>query len=55
LGKENYYGHPHPETFAVLNKYDITILRTDKRGDIKIVTDGKNLKIINERDSISNF
>lgn len=47
VGKENHYGHPHPETLAVLNKYDINILRTDQKGDIRIISDGNNLSINN--------
>jgi len=45
VGKENRYGHPHQETLAILNKYDIKILRTDEQGDIKIISDGTNLLI----------
>jgi competence protein ComEC len=45
VGKDNGYGHPHQEVLDTLEKYDITVLRTDKDGDIKIISDGKNLKI----------
>jgi len=45
VGKDNSYGHPHQEVLDTLEKYDITVLRTDKDGDIKIISDGKNLKI----------
>ncbi len=41
-GKNNRYGHPYPETLAILKKYDIKVLRTDQDGDIKIVSDGVN-------------
>ncbi len=34
-GKDNSYGHPHKEVLEILEKYDITILRTDEQGDIK--------------------
>jgi competence protein ComEC len=44
-GRENSYGHPHPETLEVLGKYDIIVLRTDLQGDIKIISDGKTLNI----------
>jgi len=43
-GKDNRYGHPHQEVLETLAKYDITILRTDQHSDIKIISDGKNLK-----------
>lgn len=46
-GKDNRYGHPHKETLDTLNKYDISVLRTDQKGDIKISSDGKNLRITN--------
>lgn len=44
-GKGNSYGHPHKEVLEVLAKYGIKILRTDLDGDIKIISDGENLKI----------
>jgi len=40
-GKNNKYGHPHQETLATLKKFDIKILRTDRDGDIKIISDGQ--------------
>jgi competence protein ComEC len=44
VGQNNNYGHPSEQTLDVLEKYDITVLRTDLIGDIKILSDGKNLK-----------
>lgn len=44
-GKNNPYGHPHQETLDTLNKYAISVLRTDQFGDIEIFSDGKNLEI----------
>jgi competence protein ComEC len=41
---ENKYGHPHKETLEILEKYGIRVLRTDLNGDIKIISDGKNIK-----------
>jgi len=43
--KDNPYGHPHQEVLSILKKYGIKIFRTDYHGDIKIFTDGENLKI----------
>lgn len=37
----NMYGHPNCEVLERLNSYGITIFRTDKEGDIKIISDGK--------------
>lgn len=45
--KDNSYGHPHQDVLETLEKYGINILRTDLDGDIKIFSDGKNLKINN--------
>lgn len=44
-GKDNSYGHPHQETLAVLEKYDINIIRTDLNGDIKILCNSQSLKL----------
>lgn len=41
-GKNNRYGHPAQEVLDTLNKYGIRILRTDKDGDVRIISDGKN-------------
>lgn len=41
-GKNNSYGHPHPEILDVLEKYGIKILRADELGDIKVISDGIN-------------
>lgn len=46
-GKDNHYGHPHDEVLAVLEKFAIKVLRTDEDGNIKIVSDGKELQIVN--------
>jgi len=45
VGKNNSYGHPASETLENLNKYGIKVLRTDERGNIKIISDGELLKI----------
>jgi competence protein ComEC len=46
-GEGNPYGHPHPETLETFKKYGINILRTDKNGDIKIISNGVNYEISN--------
>jgi competence protein ComEC len=40
---ENDYGQPHKEALEKLKKFGIRILRTDREGDIKIISDGRNL------------
>ncbi len=42
---ENSYGHPYEEVLSRLEESDIDILRTDEKGDIKIVSDGNNYKV----------
>lgn len=41
VGK-NSFGHPTAEALARLRDSEITILRTDEKGEIEIVSDGKN-------------
>lgn len=41
VGKNNRYGHPNKEVLRVLNNSGVLIKRTDKEGDIEIVSDGK--------------
>ncbi|MFA5355563.1 MAG: ComEC/Rec2 family competence protein [Candidatus Paceibacterota bacterium] len=38
-GAGNSYGHPHPEFLELLEKYGISIFRTDLKGDIKLISD----------------
>lgn len=45
LGKDNSYGHPHREVLKSLSKYTDKVFRTDELGDIKMVSDGKNIRI----------
>jgi len=47
VGRNNRYGHPHPETLGILEKYGIKIFRTDLDGDIKIISDGINYAVSN--------
>jgi len=46
VGEKNTYGHPTPEVLQKLEKFGIKALRTDIDGDIKMESDGKNIKII---------
>lgn len=43
LSENNLYHHPHEATLETLEKYGITVLRTDKEGDIKFFSDGKKI------------
>lgn len=42
---ENSYGHPHPRTLQILSKAQVDILRTDKQGQINIVSDGNTYSL----------
>ncbi|MBQ9760456.1 MAG: MBL fold metallo-hydrolase [Clostridia bacterium] len=42
-GAANYYGHPHGETLARLQSVGATVLRTDRLGDVVLMTDGKEI------------
>jgi competence protein ComEC len=39
-GKDNKYGHPHPEAMSTLNQYGANIFRTDLLGTIIMRSDG---------------
>ncbi|HSD83074.1 MAG TPA: ComEC/Rec2 family competence protein [Anaerolineae bacterium] len=44
-GKDNSFGHPHPEVIAALEKLKIQYIRTDEHGTITVVTDGMTLHV----------
>jgi competence ComEA-like helix-hairpin-helix protein len=41
LGHGNEFGHPHPETLALLKRRGIPLLRTDVDGTVTILSDGR--------------
>ena len=45
VGAKNTYDHPTTEVLQRLEKFGIKVLRTDKDGDIKMESDGKNISI----------
>ncbi len=47
LGAGNDYGHPHAETISLLRKNEIPFLRTDQRGTITIVSNGRTWNLVN--------
>ena len=47
VGAENWFGHPAPELLERLR--DITVLRTDERGRVELVSDGKGWVVRSER------
>lgn len=44
VGK-NTYGHPHEEIMKILQDRDMKILRTDKDGEVELVSDGKTFTV----------
>jgi competence protein ComEC len=45
LGEKNRYGHPSKETLELLKNHSSQILRTDRHGEIEILTDGKDFSV----------
>jgi beta-lactamase superfamily II metal-dependent hydrolase len=41
VGRGNEFGHPHPQTLALLEARMISLLRTDRDGTVTVVSDGK--------------
>lgn len=48
-GKDNKYNHPHKEILERLEERNIELCRTDKDGNVVVVSDGKEISIITER------
>ena len=44
-GEENPYGHPSPELLKRLSTAGARVLRTDRDGAVRILTDGKQLEV----------
>jgi hypothetical protein len=44
-GESNAYGHPSPELLERLEAVDVRILRSDRDGAVRIITNGENLEI----------
>jgi hypothetical protein len=42
LGRGNEFGHPHPETLALLGRANVPLLRTDRDGTVTVVSDGQD-------------
>jgi competence protein ComEC len=45
VGFENSYGHPHPLTIEALQARHVGVYRTDEDGLVRIVSDGKRIRI----------
>jgi competence protein ComEC len=44
-GEENPYGHPHPELIQRLEESGTRLLRTDRDGAVRVLTDGHSLRV----------
>lgn len=45
VGAKNRYGHPNRGVLQMLTEKGIAVLRTDQKGDIEIISDGKNFMV----------
>lgn len=45
VGKNNRYGHPHEEVIRVLEDQKIRMLRTDRDGEVEVVSDGRSWSV----------
>ncbi|HET9859150.1 MAG TPA: ComEC/Rec2 family competence protein, partial [Nocardioidaceae bacterium] len=50
VGEDNDYGHPSPETVAVLEDAGMLVRRTDISGDVAVVVRGGELRVVTSAD-----
>jgi beta-lactamase superfamily II metal-dependent hydrolase len=48
-GKDNSFGHPHPEVIEALEKLRIPYIRTDEHGTITVTSDGATIRVTSEK------
>ncbi|MBI4919772.1 MBL fold metallo-hydrolase [Candidatus Azambacteria bacterium] len=49
VGAKNRYGHPSPATLSRFKMFNMNIFRTDRNGDIKVLSDGFTTNIYKEK------
>ncbi len=49
VGKDNSFGHPHPEVIDALAKLKIPYIRTDEHGTITVTSDGTTIHVSSEK------
>ena len=49
VGKGNDYGHPSPQTLALLARLGIPLLRTDRDGTVTIESDGARWSVVSHQ------
>lgn len=52
LGRNNRYGHPHPNVLATLERAQVPVLRTDLDGEVQFRLTAQGLKVRTKRDRI---
>lgn len=52
VGANNDFGHPHLRTLRRLERYGISVFRTDENGDVEILSDGEKLEIKNPQSKV---
>ncbi len=53
MGRSNVFGHPHPETVALLAEHRIPLLRTDQDGTVVIESDGRTWRVFHDPPAIA--
>jgi competence protein ComEC len=53
LDKDNEYGHPHRETMERLNAAGPLVLRTDRDGTVRVMSDGTTYSVATEKDTVN--
>jgi competence protein ComEC len=53
LGKDNEYGHPHRETMDRLAAAGPLVLRTDRDGTVRVLSDGVTYSVATEKDTVN--
>ena len=46
VGRGNIFGHPSPQTIAMLARRGIPLLRTDRDGTVTIESDGRGWRVV---------
>jgi competence protein ComEC len=49
VAKGNEYGHPSPQTLALLARLGIPLLRTDRDGTVTIESDGQQWSVVSRK------
>ncbi len=49
VGKDNSFGHPHPEVIAALDKLKIPYIRVDEHGTITVTSDGAAIHVTSDK------